>query len=343
MTLAKSALHPENEIEGLLTALNGVLAARVAVSPLGRIEEVHVLSDPSMHPKQMVRNIESALSAGLGITVDRRAISVAQVRADDADAYASDHADVDTPTADVRVTAAQADDTAADGGAGTMLHAASDSAQNAPARGPAPSTAAPASAPAPASGPASSTAAPAQTAAAPGAPPTASGAADATEPVRATAPAAGRTDPQPAVGGETGQPGETAAGSDAAAARFIFMGYDARTQPDRETACRVSLRRDNDVYSGTGNGPSTPLGRAQAAARAVFGAIAAARRSQSLDLEGVTLVDSHGRGYVLVAAHAVQGRSTVPLTGIAALRRSPEEAAILASLQAINRWNEFDG
>jgi hypothetical protein len=296
MTLARSALHPEHEIEGLLTALNGVLAARVALSPQGRVDEVHVLSDPSMHPKQMVRNIESALSAGLGITVDRRAISVAQVRADDGDAFVPDHADARAD--DVRAADAQHHDGAADGRAEDMSPAAPDSTQ-------APRTTAPQSTEA---GQSAAAAQPAE--------------------------AAHVADAAPAD--------EPATGSDAGVGRFIFTGYDARTQPDRETACRVTLRRDDDVFSGKGTGPSTPLGRAQSAAHAVFGAIAAARRSQSLGLEGVTLMESHGRGYVLVAAHAVHGRSTVPLTGIAALHRSPEEAAILASLQAINRWNEFD-
>jgi hypothetical protein len=40
---------------------------------------------------------------------------------------------------------------------------------------------------------------------------------------------------------------------------------------------------------------------------------------------------------VLVAAHALTGRSARMLTGIAAIGRSPEEAAILAGLQATNR------
>jgi hypothetical protein len=240
MALSESAAYPESEIEGLITALHGVLAARVSTSPLGRIEEIHVLADDRMHPKQIVRNIESALSAGLGVGVDRRIISVAQVRPDAGDVPA----DAD--------------------------------AEPAP---PPPETAA----------------------------------------VAAAAPA------------------------DAVAGRYIFVGYDARTETDLQAMCRVTIRHDNQVFSGTGNGPSTQLGRAQSAARAVFSAIATARQSESLGLEGVTLVDSHGRGYVLVAAHAIVGRSTVPLTGIAALHRSPEEAAILASLQATNRWNELDG
>jgi hypothetical protein len=238
MNVPESAAYPEYEIEGLLTALTGVLAARVTLGEAGRMEEVHVLADASMHPKQIVRNIESALSAGLGVSVDRRIISVAQVRAEDQEAY--------------------------DQAAAEMV-------------------------------------------------------------AQAELPAAA---PQP----EPPAPG-----------RFIFVGYDARTQPDLEAACRVTIRRDNDVFSGTGNGPSTSLGRAQSAARAVFSAIATARQSHSLGLEGVTVVESHGRNYVLVAAHAIEGRATVPLTGVAAMHRSPEEAAILASLQATNRWSEIDG
>jgi hypothetical protein len=211
MRVPESVVHPESEIEGLLTALTGVLAARVAVSPLGRIEEIHVLADAATHPKQIVRNIESALSAGLGVSVDRRLISVAQVRG----ARGRLRAGVDTAGGGCRRRRRSAD--------------------------------------------------------------------------------AGQQDREPPTAG-----------------RFIFVGYDARTQPDLEAACRVTIRRDNEVFSGTGNGPSTALGRAQSAARAVFSAIATARRSQSLGLEGVTLVESHGREYVLVAAHAIAAAPACP-------------------------------
>ena len=237
MATTDSPAYPDNEIEGLIAALTGVLAARVVTNPYGRIEEIHVLADEQLHPKQMVRNIESALSAGLGVSVDRRLVSIAQVRGDP-DAFE---------------------------------------------------------------------------------PP----------PVEETA--------SPAT------PATRSPAQDLAANRFIFVGYDARTQPDLEAACRVTIKRGSEVISGTGAGPSTPLGRAQAAARAVFAAIAASRRDHALGLEGVTLVESHGRSYVLVAAHAIQGRETVPLTGVGTLFRSPEEAAILASLQATNRWAELDG
>jgi hypothetical protein len=94
------------------------------------------------------------------------------------------------------------------------------------------------------------------------------------------------------------------------------------------------------VISGSGTGPSPARPGPGGGPRRLLRHRQRAQ-DQSLGLEGVTLVESHGRGYVLVAAMPCRP-STVPLTGIAALHRSPEEAAILASLQATNRWNEFD-
>ena len=65
-------------VENLITGLTGVLSARVVVTPLGEVSEVHVLTTSSIAPKQVVRNIESALMAQLGFKIDHRKISVAQ-------------------------------------------------------------------------------------------------------------------------------------------------------------------------------------------------------------------------------------------------------------------------
>ena len=181
MPMTDSPLYPASEIEGLIAALRGVLAAHVTLGTLGQIEEIHVLAAEQLHPKQIVRNIESALSAGLEIAVDRRMISVAQVRADDEDAYVPDDA---------------------------------------------------------------------------------------------SAPQLPQATPQ--------EPGRTQ--DEKIAVRYVFVGYDSRTQPDLEAACRVTIRRGGDVISGSGTGPSTRLGRAQAAARAVFSAISAARQDHALGL-----------------------------------------------------------
>lgn len=64
--------------ENLISSLHGVLSARVVVSPLGEVTEIHVLAEPGIAPKQVVRNVESALLAQLGLRVDHRRISVAQ-------------------------------------------------------------------------------------------------------------------------------------------------------------------------------------------------------------------------------------------------------------------------
>jgi hypothetical protein len=64
--------------ENLLTSLEGVLSARVVTTPLGEVSEIHVLASSALSPKQVVRNVESALLAHLGLKVDHRKISVAQ-------------------------------------------------------------------------------------------------------------------------------------------------------------------------------------------------------------------------------------------------------------------------
>jgi hypothetical protein len=64
--------------ENLLTTLEGVLSARVVTTPLGEVSEIHVLAQAGLQAKQLVRNIESALLAHLGLKVDHRKISIAQ-------------------------------------------------------------------------------------------------------------------------------------------------------------------------------------------------------------------------------------------------------------------------
>jgi hypothetical protein len=72
----------ELRAQRLLAALGGIVSAKVVADESGRLAEIHILASPEFHPKQIVRNIESALSAGLGVIVDRRIISVAQLRSD---------------------------------------------------------------------------------------------------------------------------------------------------------------------------------------------------------------------------------------------------------------------
>ncbi|MGH7460309.1 MAG: hypothetical protein ACREMA_04685 [Longimicrobiales bacterium] len=219
--MASTPTTETNRIERLLAALEGVVSARVVADNNGRVLEIHILSSHELHPKQMVRNVESALSAGLGLVVDRRVISVAQLRPD--------------------------------------------------------------------------------------------------------------------VGPITSGPVPVPEAEAGARTRQLFVGFDTTCSAPLDAQCTVTLRSDNQNLVGTGSGANTTQGRAEAAARALFDALGVYNEQTRLAFEGATLVEANGKTYVLVAAHALTGRSTRRLTGIAAVGRSPEEAAILAGLQATNR------
>jgi len=71
---------PAEQVEHVIRQLREVLSARVVVDKNGAIQEIHVLVSSNRSPKQVVRDIESALFAAHGIVVDHRKISVAQMQ-----------------------------------------------------------------------------------------------------------------------------------------------------------------------------------------------------------------------------------------------------------------------
>ena len=62
----------------LVSHLPGVLNAEFVLSD-GQIREVHILSDQSRAPKQIVRDVQSAMAARFRLELDHRIISVAQI------------------------------------------------------------------------------------------------------------------------------------------------------------------------------------------------------------------------------------------------------------------------
>ena len=68
---------PLKKAEELLSTLQDVVSARIVADPTGGIDSIHLLVMGSSTPKQVVRNVESALMAQLGLRVDHRKISVA--------------------------------------------------------------------------------------------------------------------------------------------------------------------------------------------------------------------------------------------------------------------------
>lgn len=69
------------ELERELCRVAEITAARVVADEEGRIAEVHILSLPHKHAKQVVRDVQSVAMATFGIDLDRRIVSVVQLDA----------------------------------------------------------------------------------------------------------------------------------------------------------------------------------------------------------------------------------------------------------------------
>ncbi|MHB0913620.1 MAG: hypothetical protein ACYC2Y_09270 [Armatimonadota bacterium] len=68
------------DMEAVVRSLVNIISARVVTGSNGEIEEVHVLTDSSRQPKQLVRDIESALMAKFGMELDHKKVSIAQTQ-----------------------------------------------------------------------------------------------------------------------------------------------------------------------------------------------------------------------------------------------------------------------
>ena len=207
--------------ENLITSLTGILSARVVVTPQGEVSEVHVLTLSDVQPKQVVRNIESALMAQLGLKIDHRKISVAQ-------------------TADVRPIEA-------------LQHEANTT--------------------------------------------------------RATRRV------------------------------VVFRGLEVRPadRPQR-VLVRVRLAFEDREAEAEEQGTDTMRNRVEAAARAAALCLDELLPDNSVALEGAQIIEAFDRKFVLVAVHGLGGREAQLLTGTCEIKESAERSAVLAVLDATNRW-----
>jgi len=206
--------------ENLLQSLESVLSARVVVSPVGEITEVHVLANSGTGPKQVVRNVESALLAHLGIKVDHRKISVAQTAA---------------------VQPIEALETSA---------------------------------------------------------------------VRAEARRRG----------------------------VVFESLELVPAAPHRVRFAVKLTVAGQQVVGEEEAAESTRAKMQAAARAAVTALDQALPHAGFQLEGVKIVEPFGEELVVAGVHVIDGRKTRLLTGTAQAFEAPEQAAVLAVLDATNRW-----
>ncbi|MDO8667284.1 MAG: hypothetical protein Q7J79_11765 [Gemmatimonadales bacterium] len=206
--------------EDLIASLSGVLSARIVASRAGGIEEIHVLTTPEVAAKQMVRNVESALMAQLGMKVDHRKISVAQ-------------------TAEMK-------------------------------------------------------------------------------PIQAL---------------------EREAVAEAASKRkLVFADLVVESPRPRRVTVKVLLKHDGVELEGIEEGVDEARSRVQLAARAAVKAMERELEEAGVVLEGVRVVDAFDRQIVLAGLHGVGGRVSQFLVGTCEVKQSAEQAAVLAVLDATNRW-----
>jgi len=209
--------------ENLLTSLEGVLSARVVTTPLGEVSEVHVLAQAGLPAKQLVRNIESALLAQLGLRVDHRKISIAQ-------------------TADVKPIET------------LDRHAVRERSLRRP---------------------------------------------------------------------------------------VLFEGLSVSAgRRAQRLVVQVSLSFEGRQEGAEEEAPDTVRGRVEAAARATVTVLDRLLNRGSMLLEGARVIQAMDRDVVFATVQGINGRDTILLTGTAEVRGSPERAAVLAVLDATNRWTE---
>ncbi len=298
---------PIRRAEELLVTLPGVLSAKIVASETGAVDEIHVLTTAEYTPKQTVRNIESALIAHLGMRVDHRKISVA----------ASGQRTPPVGSPPVASPPAGAPPHAAaypgfGGGSGSVAGGSGPAARpagNATVEGEGrPSGAS--SEPAPAS----------------------------PKLVRERVIAAAGTEFRDLVR-EVDSTLASVVSPESTGRRIYFEDVEVRRSRSRGMACRVTLRKGDASYTGEAEGLEGERARVELAARAALKAIASAERGERvLGLDGVKLLDAFDRAFVFVGVTAQVGRERAMLTGSCEVRESPEQASVLAVLDATNRW-----
>ena len=102
--------------------------------------------------------------------------------------------------------------------------------------------------------------------------------------------------------------------------------------------CVVRLRTASRTVTGSASEPDTPAGRARAAARATLTATEATDPDLRLGLHGARIYDFFGFDAVAILVEAAVGRSHVQLPGVHVVDRSVEQAAAMATLQALRSW-----
>lgn len=129
-------------------------------------------------------------------------------------------------------------------------------------------------------------------------------------------------------------------GSKATNRPIYFEDVEVRGSRARGVTCKVTLRIGGEQFAGEAEeGVQSDRSRVDVAARAALMALTLAGPTGGIfSLEGARVIGAFDREFVFAAVMARSGREQVLLTGSCEIRDSAETAAVLAVLDATNRW-----
>lgn len=122
--------------------------------------------------------------------------------------------------------------------------------------------------------------------------------------------------------------------------RFIVLHELSISRSMGRVTVSTQLSCRGTIFHGEASELDTEPGRIRAAVRATLAAAQHINEGTSLGLEASAALDVFGRRFVAVSIEATAGRRFTTLNGFVGfdIQRSAEEAAILATLRAVERW-----
>jgi hypothetical protein len=129
--------------------------------------------------------------------------------------------------------------------------------------------------------------------------------------------------------------------------RLLFHGHQVQTERSHLLRHRVEIEWRGETYLGESSAADLPRARLEAVTRATLSAVEQALSTElddqgggtaTLALDGVKVVSAFDKEFVVVAVQAIAGRDARALVGAAVSAGLPDRAAIMATLQATDRW-----
>ncbi len=121
--------------------------------------------------------------------------------------------------------------------------------------------------------------------------------------------------------------------------RYIFRSAESERLTPRLCRCRVTVVSAGGEITGEAEGPDIRGMRAEIAARAALDALNKAERGKvALALKGARVLRVFGTPIVVVGVYGLNTGEGTPLVGACFVHTSVEQSAILATLQAADRW-----